>query len=292
VEPYKEFFVRDYQLGLYEKALPPTLSYFEKLTEAGSAGFDYLELSIDESEEKLARLRWSSAERKVLRDAMAETGIPLASMCLSGHRKYPLGSVDPQIRERGMEIMAGAIDLAFDLGLRIIQLAGYDEYYNPSTEETRRLFAENLRLAVSLAARRGILLAFETMETPFMNSVAKAMVHVRAINSPYLQVYPDLGNITNSALAEGRRVEDDLESGRGHLAALHLKETSPNVFRNMDYGDGHVDFDGGIRKARSLGVRMFVGEFWHTDIPDWRGRLRKAGIFLRDKLDRCFNEAL
>lgn len=283
--------MRDYRLGLYEKALPPTLSFPEKLVEAGSAGFDYLELSIDESDEKLARLRWSSVERKSLRDAMADTGIPVASMCLSGHRKYPLGSMDSQTRVRGMEIMADAIDLAFDLGLRVIQLAGYDEYYNPSTEETRLFFVENLRLAVSLAARKGIMLAFETMETPFMNSVAKAMIYVHAVDSPFLQVYPDLGNITNSAFKEGRRVDDDLESGRGHLAAMHLKETAPDVFRNMDYGDGHVDFDGGIRKALSLGVRMFVGEFWHTDIPDWRFRLGNAGVFLREKLDRCCNEA-
>lgn len=284
--------MRDYLLGLYEKALPPTLSFPEKCAEAALAGFDYLELSVDESEEKLARLRWSPAERRSLREVMADSGILLVSMCLSGHRKYPLGSLEPRIRERGMEIMSGAIDLAFDLGLRIIQLAGYDEYYNPSTEETRRFFAENLRRAVSLAARKGVILAFETMETPFMNSVAKAMTYVRVIDSPYLQVYPDLGNITNSALKEGRRVDDDLESGRGHLAALHLKETSPDVFRNMDYGTGHVDFEGGIRKARSLGVRMFVGEFWHTDIPEWRNRVRNAGTFLREKLDRCFSETL
>ena len=50
-------------------------------------------------------------------------------MCLSGHRKYPLGSHDKEIQKKSLEIMKKAIDFAADLGIRIIQLAGYDVYY-------------------------------------------------------------------------------------------------------------------------------------------------------------------
>ena len=59
---------------------------------------------------------------------------------MSGHRKYPLGSSDPAICERGMEIMDKAIRLADDLGVRIIQLAGYDVYYEESGAETKNGF--------------------------------------------------------------------------------------------------------------------------------------------------------
>jgi len=277
-------------LGLYEKAMPGALSLNEKLAETKNAGFDFMEISIDESDEKLSRLKWTSAERHEIKALVESTETPIATMCLSGHRKYPIGSLDPRVRERGLEIMVDAVDLAFDLGVRIIQLAGYDEYYNPSTAETRRLFSENLRRCVYLASRKGIILAFETMETPFMNTVAKAMDHVRAVDSPYLQVYPDLGNITNAAIADGRSVDDDLESGRGHIAAMHLKETKPGIFRDMDFGTGHVDFSGGARKAASLGVRLFVGEFWHVDVSDWRSRISGAGRFLRQVLDSCFEK--
>ncbi len=37
-----------------------------------------------------------------------------------------------------------------------------------------------------MAAQYGILLGLETMETPFMNSVEKAMNVVNAVDSPYL----------------------------------------------------------------------------------------------------------
>lgn len=47
---------KEYYLGLYEKSMPNTLSWEEKLEVVKEAGFDYLEMSIDETEEKLARL--------------------------------------------------------------------------------------------------------------------------------------------------------------------------------------------------------------------------------------------
>ena len=50
--------------------------------------FDYLEMSIDETEEKLARLDQPVDE---IKKAIEKTGVPIKSICLSGHRKYPLG---------------------------------------------------------------------------------------------------------------------------------------------------------------------------------------------------------
>lgn len=111
-----------------------------------------------------------------------------------------------------MEILKGAIELASELGIRTIQLAGYDVYYETGDGDTRRWFEENLRAAVDRSAAMGVVLGFETMETAFMNTVGKAMEHVNRINSPYLGVYPDLGNITNAALDAGTSVQEDLRS--------------------------------------------------------------------------------
>jgi len=179
----------------------------------------------------LSRLDWSLPERDHICRDMEQTGIRLETMCLSGHRKYPLGSPDAKTRQLSLQIMRKAIDLSVDLGIRIIQLAGYDTYYDPSDNSTQQWFAENLQKSVDLASAAGVILAFETMETPFMNTVGKAMTYVDLIHSPYLQIYPDSGNLTNAALSEGHDVLLDLKSGCGHLAALHLKETVPGKFR-------------------------------------------------------------
>lgn len=271
-------------LTVYEKAMPGELGWREKLEAAKDAGFDGVEISIDETDAKLSRLDWTSEQRRELLLLTRETGMCVQTMCLSGHRKYPLGSSDPAICARGMEIAQKAIDFAYDVGIRIIQLAGYDVYYEESTPETRARFGANLKNVVNMAAEKGVILAFETMETPFMNTVAKAMAYVDAVRSPYLQVYPDVGNISNGTAD----VAADIEAGWGHIAAAHLKETVPGIFRDRHYGDGAVDFPLVTRKLREQGVGLYNAEFWY-DLTykngDWQGALKEAHDFLRPLLE-------
>ena len=269
-----------YRLGLYEKAMPGNLSWSEKMAAAREAGFDCIEISVDETDEKLSRLDMSAAQRLELLREMSASGIHLESMCLSAHRRYPLGSEDAAVRQKSREIMEKAVILARDLGVRVIQIAGYDEYYAPSNDNTRAYFAENLAKSVEIAARYNVLLAFETMETQFLNTVKKAMYWVEQIRSPYLMVYPDSGNLTNAAHTYGKNVLDDIRTGAGHIAALHLKETVPGKFREIPYGTGHVDFSAIIDCAWRLGVRRYTAEFWYVGQQDWKQELHNAADFL------------
>lgn len=269
-----------YTLSVYEKAMPNALDWPSKLEAARAAGFDALELSIDESDQRLARLDWAVRERQALIAHSRALGVRLNTMCLSAHRKFPIGG---QATERqGLAIMQKAIGLAADLGIRIIQLAGYDVYYEPSTPETRGRFERNLALCASMAAAHGVMLGFETMETEFMNTAAKAMRYVRAVGSPYLGVYPDIGNISNGTDAPIA----DLESARGHIFAAHLKETRPGVFRDLKFGEGAVDFDGCIRALAGMGVRMYNAEFWYDGKDDWASVMAASNRFLRKYLDK------
>lgn len=274
-----------YLLGLYEKAMPNQFTLPEKLTAAKKLGYDYLELSIDESDQKLQRLTWTKSERLALVKAMYDAALPIRSICLSGHRKYPLGSSDPATVARSLEIMEQAIELADDLGVRTIQLAGYDVYYEEGSAETKKRFTENILRSTEMAARHGVVLGFETMETPFMNTVEKAMEYVALAESSYLTVYPDLGNLTNAAKTYGTGVEDDIRKGKGHLSAMHLKETVPGVFREVPFGTGHVDFARGIETAWQCGVRRFVTEMWDVGNGTWESEIQRAVTMMRQLLD-------
>lgn len=278
--------MKSYSLGLYEKSMPNTLSWKEKLEAAKEAGFDFLEMSIDETEEKLARLSMSKEERLELIGTMYETGLSIRTMCLSGHRKYPLGSNDPETEKRGMHIMEKAIELAEDLGIRIIQLAGYDVYYEAGSEETKRRFEKNLKRAEEMAARAGVVLGFETMETEFMNTVEKSMEYVNKINSPYLNVYPDSGNLKNAAVTYETDVYEDIKKGAGNLVAMHLKETVPGKFREIPFGTGHVDFEKTIQVAWDMGIRKFVTEFWYTGSEEWKEELAFVHSMMAEILDQ------
>ena len=48
--------MKPYTLGIYEKAMPAELSWKEKMETAKAAGYDFIEISSDETEEKLKRL--------------------------------------------------------------------------------------------------------------------------------------------------------------------------------------------------------------------------------------------
>ena len=277
-----------YRLGMYEKSMPKELSWQEKLTICKESGFDWLEISIDETDDKLARLDWSQEERNVIKQAIIKTGVPIHTMCLSGHRKYPLGDLDPDTESRSLEIMEKAIYLAQDLGIRIIQLAGYDVYYKEGNKDTKNQFIKNLHIATKMAAKYGVVMGFETMETPFMDTVEKAMRYVNLVSSPYLGVYPDIGNLKNASLLYGVDVDEDLMCGKGHIFASHLKETVPGKDREIPFGTGHTEFVKNIKTLKRLGVRMFVGEFWYVNNEDWEDVVKNAGVFLRDKLDKGF----
>ena len=132
-------------IGIYEKALPNSFTWEEKFKAAKKAGFDYMEISIDESDERLARLDWTDEEIENLRSIMRYERISFPTMCLSGHRRFPFGSKNENTRKKAMEIMEKAINLSVKLGVRCIQLAAYDVYYEESDDETKQLFEEGLR---------------------------------------------------------------------------------------------------------------------------------------------------
>ena len=78
-------------LGIYEKALPAGECWLERLQLAKTLGFDFVEMSVDETDERLSRLDWSREQRLALVNAIVETGVRVPSMCLSAHRRFPLG---------------------------------------------------------------------------------------------------------------------------------------------------------------------------------------------------------
>lgn len=255
-------------LGLYEKALPQ-MEWPGILAKAKELGFDFVEMSIDESDERLARLDWSRQKRKEFAGAVLESGLRVPSVCLSGNRRYPLGSSDSATAEAGVALIRKGVDLAVDLGIRIIQLAGYDVYYDePSTPETKERFAVALGEAVEYAAGRGVMLSMEVMDTRLMSSISRFLFYRGRIPSPWFTVYPDLGNL--SAWNDNPAEELELGLRLGVVAAVHLKDTYavtpdfPGQFRDVPFGEGCVDFDNlfdVLKRQKYTG--QFLMEMWN-----------------------------
>lgn len=277
-------------LGIYEKALPVDVSWQERLTIAKDLGFDFVEMSIDESDARLARLDWQQPDLEQVRQAIVNTGIPVLSLCLSGHRRYPLGSLDARVRQTALQMMEQSIRIASYLGIRDIQLAGYDVYYEQKSPLTREYFIEDLRKCVAMAAKHCVMLSIETMDDPFINSLQKIQLIKRQIHSPWLQAYPDIGNI--SAWPEND-LGTELELGIGNIAQVHLKDTknvtttSDGQFKNVPFGEGDVDFVGALRTLRRLGYHgPYMIEMWSGEnSADPVSEVRKAKKFITQQFE-------
>jgi hexulose-6-phosphate isomerase len=274
-------------VGIYEKALPKALGWRERFNAARAAGYDFLELSVDETPERMARLDWSLAERLDFLRTSRECGVPVPTMCLSGHRKIPFGSADPAIRAQAAEFMAKAIRFASDTAIRVIQLAGYDVYYEPTTRDSRERYYEGMERALEEAARHQVTLALEIMDTPFMNSIAKYRALKERLPSPWLQVYPDLGNLT----AWGNDIEHELRLGIHDIVGVHVKETlpvgpnSPGAFRDIPFGQGTVDFVHCFKTLRDLNYTgPFLIEMWTEKAADPLGEIAHARQWVGDRL--------
>ena len=268
-------------IGIYEKALPSFSSWQKCLETARSAGFDFVEMSVDESDERLARLDWTTAERNVFRNAVADTAVPVLTMCLSGHRKFALGSASAQIRARSLDIMRKAVDLASDTGIRIIQLAGYYVYYEPHTADSRRLYEEGLAQGLEWAANAGVMLALENVDGDDVMSVSSAMPFVEKFRSPWFQIYPDIGNLGE----HGLDVCAELERGRGHFVGVHVKDTRPGEPRRVPFGQGVVPF---VPACRKLAEMNFSGpvmlEMWNDDSPDSMHIVKDARVWVLNRM--------
>ncbi len=273
-------------LGIYEKAIPDHFSWKEKMQAAKTAGFDYIEISIDESDERLDRLDWSDQTIEEIRSYMKETGIVIPTMCLSGHRRFPFGSKDEKTREKAFEIMEKGILLAQKLGVRCIQLATYDVYYEESDEETKARFLDGMKKSVEMASRAGVILAMEIMDTPFVGTILRAMHYIKEIPSPYFKIYPDMGNLTQFS----SDVESEFELGLAQTVAIHVKETKPGVFKNVPFGEGTVQFTEIFRKLKELNYTgMFLIEMWADNsrkqtMEEAVENIQNARFFVEDKM--------
>ncbi|TCN88347.1 L-ribulose-5-phosphate 3-epimerase/hexulose-6-phosphate isomerase [Vibrio crassostreae] len=267
-----------HRVGLYEKALPNELSWEDKLSTTKELGFDFLEISVDESDERRSRLDWNDEEVYALRRLCEKHGVPLQSMCLSAHRKFPFGSADPAIREQAVIHMEKAISLAYKLGIRTIQLAGYDVYYEPADKVTHQRFIEGMRLSAQLAERSGVMLAVEIMDTDYLNSLSKFEVLSREVNSPYFTAYPDVGNISGW----NYDIVTELKLSKPHITQIHLKDTYKvtdeykGQFRDLVIGDGEVDFNAIFETLKETEcVVPLVIEMWAQD-ERWKENILTA----------------
>ena len=275
-----------YALGMYEKALPNDMPLEEKLDRAKEAGFDYVELCIDQNKDRAKRLNWSREEIRYWRELAWEKGIPFTTFSLSYLRDMPLGILDTKMNRQSLETIERACEIAVGLGSRVILINGYDVYYEPSTPATRERFFENLNKAVEIATRYGIAIGIENAEMSFCKTISDARAICDRAPSSYLGIYGDYGNQVLAFEGDNDAASQDMMMGAGKFNALHIKDTCKDSYRFDHWGEGWVDFDMGVAMIKKLGIRLITAEIFCDESGDYLTRIIEANSNLRALLDR------
>ncbi|GAA1049732.1 L-ribulose-5-phosphate 3-epimerase [Arthrobacter russicus] len=270
------------ELGVYEKALrDPGNDWNAFFASAVQAGYSFVDLSIDETPGRLSRLAWTGPERRTVVAAAEREGSRIAGLCLSAHRRIALASKEPQRRDQALSILLAGIDLCVDLGVPVLQIAGYFAFYEQPDPQARSRYLAGLAAGTNYAARRGIQLGIENVDGEDVTSISAALEIADRIGSPWLQSYPDIGNLSE----QGLDVVAELRRGQGRMLALHVKDTLPGQPRRVPMGSGAVPWDSAFAelKRQNWSGRIMV-EMWNDNAPDANRAATEAGAFISRKL--------
>ena len=183
----------------------------EKFASAKAAGFDGIEAM-------------SHLDRTEVLKARDASGLTVPSVCGAMHWKYLLSDPDPKVRESGVEALKLSLEDAKAYGAdtvllvpgRVTDVVAYDEVWNRTTEEIKKV--------VPLAEKLKVKIAIENVWNNFLLSPLEAVRYVDQFNSQMVGFYFDCGNIVTYGYPEqwirilGKRI-----------AKVHIKEYSRKI---------------------------------------------------------------
>lgn len=237
------------------------LSAKEYIKMAKDAGYDGIEFALDET--GIVGLDSKDEDIKELR-AMAEgEGLETPSLASGLYWKYPITSAEEETREKAKSIVRRQLDLAAILGadtiLVVPGLVGAD--FIPGSEVTEYDVAYDRALEAFLelkehAEKVKVNIGLENVWNKFLISPLEMRDFVDKIDSPYVGVYFDVGNVVSMGYPEhwikilGTRIKK-----------VHFKDFKAsvgNINGFVDLLSGDVNYPAVMEQFKHVGYDDYV----------------------------------
>ena len=205
------------------------------------AGFDGVELW-------QGRTPWFPTEIKdqdvpgLLRQ-VKNAGLEVSNVSDGLLRKYPLGARDPKIRARALHVVERQLETAQLLGASaILVICGEVSDELPYNELYQRL-QDSLRQLAPKAEKAGVKIGLENgnSEDHFLLSPREFNQFLAEVNSPWVGIHLDLGNIHDTGFAE-----QWVETLGPRITCIHVKDVMKrrgrccdSVYTNLFLGDNN-----------------------------------------------------
>lgn len=221
---------------------------------AADVGYDGVEFVYDDS-----FLHPSKMDRNVrarYREKAESLGLEIPSVATGVFWKYNLGSSDGEIREEAKEFVRLGVDLAADLGARVLLVVPGVADPSIPYEDLYETAKKSLREVAGFAEDRGVVIGLENVWNKFLYSPLEFKKFLDEIGSDYVRAYFDVGNV----VALGYH-EHWTRLLRGRIAMVHVKDFDVEVgnirgFRHV--GKGSIDWPKVIKLLKESGYEDFL----------------------------------
>jgi L-ribulose-5-phosphate 3-epimerase len=216
----------------------PKLSHAERLALAKEAGLDGVEIFQYETQ----------AETEEIAGAIRDAGLEVASLMAGTHWQFPLSSTDEDVREKGVEGVKQACQMAAwagtDVVLVVPAVVTEDVHYAAAYELSRKSIKEILPTAEKL----GITIALENVWNKFLLSPLEFRDYLDDFGHPLIKAYFDVGNILLYGYPH-----QWIETLGERIVRIHIKDFDVNSRQFVGLLQGSVDYPRTINALRGVG---------------------------------------
>jgi hexulose-6-phosphate isomerase len=163
---------------------------------ARRAGYDAIELNLGPEGSIGPNLASTPAELAAIKRLAEAEGLALHSLSCGMMWDHSLSAPQPEVRQKGLEIVAKQLEAAYELGMdTILTVPGYclDDATSYELLETRS--REALEQLLPRAEQLGIAIAVENVWNKFLLSPTEMARYVDGFGSNAIGVYFDIGNV-------------------------------------------------------------------------------------------------
>ncbi len=247
--------------GINIWSFPNEMSISDCIRLAGEAGFEGIELALNETGE--LSLDSSEADLLRIRRTAADVGIALPSLASGLYWTYSLTSEDRTVREKAQSIVKKQLECAAALGADTIlvvpgavgvdfipdsEIVAYDRAYDRAVEAFRLLAADAKRLNVSIG--------IENVWNKFLLSPLEMRQFIDHIQSDQVGAYFDVGNVVYAGYPE-----QWIRILSHRIKKVHFKDyrrAAGGLHGFVDLLAGDVNYPEVIQALKEIGYADFV----------------------------------
>ena len=230
---------------------PSLEEVFEKAKEFGYQGVEFVY-----DDNLLHPEKISKEARKSYREKTEALDLELPSVATGVFWKYNMGSTDEKMREEGKKFVRLGIDLAKDLGARVLLIVPAVASPQIPYEKLYENAVNSLKEVSKYAEDNGVIIGVENVWNKFLYSPLEFKKFLNDVGSDYVQAYFDVGNV----VALGYH-ENWIGLLKGRIAMVHVKDFDVEVgningFRHV--GKGSIDWKNVITLLKNAGYDDFL----------------------------------